>query len=395
MSDLSHLVNHLVIEVLDDESILLVTTGFNDYHAIGDTEAYVLVSSTFADDQHSLIRCKPLPDQPQSMYALEHATGAVLRGHQPPFVYMPIVCGGLTNEGTPNYNCYNLVGGGYNIPTVAGTMTEGREGAASISLLDATMLWVTGGISVGVTDTTEWLDVSKVESNNGLDNNSILSQGIPLPMPMAFHCLERISDKTVILYGGTEHISKMNGFDSAWTLKVGEDFKSNDDSSQSWTPRASMNHARCQHNCGVIKIVPNEGTTSITKLVVAAGGLVEGDNSGSNIVELLQIEEATEGSGQITYSDSWELGPSMPKTVWAASSVTTKDQTILFVAGGQYRLLDNERSKDIYMFRCLSANYCWWTKEDVTLSFERIHSVSLITPPREQANEAEVTECNV
>ncbi len=191
-----------------------MTTGWNSFYSLGDTESFV-VPSPVPDpaDMTILARCQLVPGQTQTMHPLNAATGGVLTArqdvngnHRP----LPLICGGLSMTG-PNDKCYSwqvLAAMPPSVVVEVGVMRELRSGAASVAILHGQVLWITGGVYHQVTDTTEWIDVltvlSAIDNPDNADNKpeSTLSEGILLPEPMAYHCLEMVNSDTAILIGG-------------------------------------------------------------------------------------------------------------------------------------------------------------------------------------------------
>ncbi len=388
-------------DVWTDESVLVLSTGWNGYVTFGDTEMFVAPSpnSHYSKSRLNLARCQPSTDQTQSMYTLASASGAVLKAVQDEQIFMPIVCGGFVAEGVDNHYCYNLGDPrGSTIPKIVGTMKETREGSASIAVLEDTTLWVTGGISEAFagTDTTEWIDVSKALTVDDHDNSpKSLSYGISLPIAMAWHCLELVNEEMAILYGGVTEVTQsqvQTALHTTWTIDVAEHVKFSpamlDGTPQQWTPRAPMNHGRYSHTCGVIRAldIDTDNANFTRKFVLAAGGVDQASHSGfEQRVELLQVDEYS--SGQIVIRESWMDGClktecPLPATLSGAASASTKDQTVLFVAGGV--IANNMPSMPIYSVRCKSPGVCWWTKETAELTFARHNAVAMMIPPRKQ-----------
>ncbi len=343
--------------------MFLLTTGWNGNYELGNTENYVLQPS---EETNMLSRCQLLPNAGQNMYALNKATGGVLRVQDQ---HLPIVCGG---DGPIDYNdkCYHIQGGDFSMPTTVGKMRENRKGAASVAIFDGTTLWVTGGeFATKASDTTELIHVSMVASSKE-DNPPTLLQGIPLPQEMAYHCLEMINSKAAILYGGSDWILNNPGYHQAWTIDnlVDPDLLMQN----SWTTRATMKYGHYKHGCGVIKSDGEGG-----KFVVAAGGIDKEDMS-TSYVEFLKIEE--DSFGNVTVNDAWEEGPPLPKALEGSASATTEDQTILILAGGRSKTPDIEYSLNTYSLRC-SRGFCWWTSLDTELLFNRINGIALFVPP--------------
>ncbi len=378
----------------------MVTTGANYYYELGDTEAYVVPSleQLYVNDEMNLARCQTLPYQTQSMYPIQEATGGVLAVESPPgppgnttnskqMLYLPIVCGGFRNE-MFNGNCYHVDHkGSSTLPTVVGVLKEMRIGAASIVILNGTTLWVTGGRHGGDTATTEWLNVSMALSTltGTIDSPASLSQGIPLPRPMSFHCLEKINRDTAILYGGFTAHGEL-WYKTTWTIDNLDHIDMNvteGDINQMWTTRADMLNPRFYHCCGVIK-VPHGGSTNWTrKYVVAAGGQSLNADAILDTVELLEIKEYHDQGG-LEFADVWKQGPAMPRPLTDAASVTSPDQSILFVTGGyegEDYLSQGRPSNSIYGLRCAFAK-CWWTIQKLEMEFTRLVGVAMMTPPQ-------------
>ncbi len=343
---------------------------------IGDTETFV-VPAFYNNNTQNIVRCQPPPHQTQSMYALSSASGGLLKVENSGF--MPIVCGGSMFGKEDRDKCYHLDKEQSGVSSVVGHMRERRQGAASVSILNGTALWVTGGSYGYTSDTTsEWIDVSMALSALSTDKTTVgtLSEGPGLPASLAYHCLEMISSKTVLIYGGTDwHESKFLA--TAWSMDnldqtIGDHF---------WIPRAPMSLGRFRHMCGVIR--DDIGSNSTGRFVVAAGG-ADAPASITNRVELLHIDDSV--------SESWQEGPPLPINLLGAASATTDDQAILFVAGGAFAYEDfldansfsvNDNffeSKAIFSLRCL-ASFCWWERESTELIFTRIQGVALIMPP--------------
>ncbi len=371
--------------------MLIVTTGWKENYEVGDTETFA-VPTNHTNHNLDIDRCQVLTSQTQTMHALSSATGGLLKVTKPDgsaTTYMPIVCGGnqFSNEDTEK--CYYLHGQQFKRSTIVGIMSKKRRGAASISILNGNVLWVTGG-SYGVSSdtTTEFLDLSLVQSSLSSANSNktigTLSEGPPLPTAMAYHCLGRVSSKTAIIYGGTDWY-ETSAFDTAWST----DNLDNTTDDRMWMPRAPMALGRFKHSCGVLK----NGIGTTGNFAVAAGGN-KGPELVTRRVELLKIDviDADGGGEMVVFSESWEDGPIMPTTLLGAASATTEDQEILFVAGGavaydimidisDYSVSDYIlESKAIHSLRC-AEGFCWWETADTELFFPRTLGVALIIPP--------------
>ncbi len=213
--------------ILND--IFVVTTGWSGNYALGDTEAFVGPFFATYNNNH-LNKCQPslsVSNQQraatQTMYALVDATGALMTvtGSENLKHNIVVICGGESSRNGANNKCYGSSSSSFlagDVPEVVGVMREFRMGAVSVVIQDRTILWVTGGIYGGPTDTTEWISSSSIGNATA---SGILSEGIRLPKRMAYHCLESISSDIAILYGGSELAGQQqSGLKETWTIGV-------------------------------------------------------------------------------------------------------------------------------------------------------------------------------
>ncbi len=372
----------IYIDVGSDESIFMLTTG-HVYYPIGDTESYI-VPTTYLDtdlDLSGLSGCQPT--WKQSMYPLHLATGGLLKvvGHHQcqqesncnNTTHVPIVCGGESKNNEINYNCYAGA-------KTVGVMRYSRLLAASTTMSNGSIFWITGGLSPVTTDTTEFINVSIVAKS--LTGDSIaaekLSEGIRLPRKMTQHCLEMASDKIALLYGGRDNENWMvPAFDSTWSMDHLESGPILDQRHQKWTPRAHMAKARYSHGCGVIKADVSYKSGNQGKYVVAAGGAIwiNEQTSITSSVELLKVDIGD------NVADSWQEGPQLPHSLFGTGSASTEDNAVLFLAGGgkifQPMYVESE---SIFSLRC-AKGVCWWRQEDQALTHERLNPVAIVIPP--------------
>ena len=354
----------------EDEGIFVLTTGEARYETdLGDTDTFVIPPWT-SNQGTKLDRCIPPPYQTQSMFAMSHATGGVvtvqdLDGGQQQSTVVPMVCGGRNSDLTGNHNCYQLnILDGWAMPKVVGKLQESRVNAASVTVFNGTTLWVTGGkasTTNKIYDTTELICPGKNATSSS-------EEGIQLPTEMYGHCLEVINSHIAIVYGGSEDSSR------AWTI---DEFINLDNYSPSnnrswWVEVAPMAIPRYFHVCGVIQEdILNK--TNNNKYVVAAGGVGTGDT-----VELLRVDE----DGGV--AESWDSGPKMPQGTEKSASAVSKDQSVMFVAGGwlnwHHEVLQ-QFLESIYSLRCANGGVCWWTVEGTKLLVERHSAVALFIPP--------------
>ncbi len=337
-------IGHIYLDLDDDESILLVTTGGNLQMALGNTEMFVMPSynATF----QSLTKCQAVQDQAQSMYAVDKATGGLLLRNAS---HIPIVCGG-TSYNVANQNCYKLER--QSLPTAVGVLSRMRLGAASAVILNGTTLWVTGGASFSdlPSATTEWINVSMTSGSNdgppGPPGPPLLMQGLALPKPRAYHCLEIIEDDSAVLYGG--------GDAETWTISgLGQVVIEDADNVNAWTVQAQMAVGRSGHGCGVIRHEIIE--FHARRLVIAAGGIDSSSDSITNRVEFLVV---TYDNNNQSICEEWREGPSMPIGLTGTGSSTTEDQTMLYIAGGKTATDPDLLSRSIFKIALSNCTSC-------------------------------------
>ncbi len=347
----------------------------NEYYALGDTERFFVGSSVTSEYGSQLIDCQPLPHPVQSMHALESATGGVLsKETDNETQHIPIVCGGRTPNTEYNDKCFHTEGG-----EAVGIMRELRHDAASISILNGTILWITGGQSyVNVLDTTEWINVTTVLSSLNYHSKPLLptlAQGISLPARLTRHCLAMINSDTVIVSGVSSWISSSiyhPPLGDVWTIgNLTKLFSESTTTKTSyWRKSLASTDPRERHGCGVIKVYNG------MKYIVAGGE----DNNGEPIdsVEILKVKEDKTDGQIVDIKNSWSYGPKMPTPLSRAASAIKDDQSVIFLAGGLNG--DLSLSGSVFSFRCKSAGYCWWNTESVEVP--RQSPVALIIPPR-------------
>ncbi len=350
---------------------MIITTGQNGQHTVGDTEGYVFLPSIYAS-KSSLSICQPMANQTQSMYSISGATGGTLKvnnsGNVSAIFYLPILCGGVTVSGEANDKCYQFDPSGlHDQPKIVGAMRSARQGAASAVIRNDTTLWISGGLILsGIpTETSEMVNVSTTAFTN-------LSEGIPLPVPMAYHCLEMITEDKAMVFGGVESPRE------CWTISLTELNDYDGDNQQKWDVSESLIIGRYGHSCGVIRKDFRNDRNFSGKYVVAAGGRIDQGSIITDRVELLKVNE----NG--TIDGFWERGHDLPTPLTDASSVTTENQAVLFLAGGiiSYGGDSNDiLSKAILSMSCTRGD-CEWTKYNQELVFGRSHSVVMMIPPK-------------
>ncbi len=327
-----------------DESLLLLAAGFDPMNSLQDIEAFAI--SVEKIQQRALPRCVSLNLQSLPIM-VRSATGGVLNSNT------PLVCGGLL-AGQSQDKCYQL---GASTTHIA-SMKQRRGGAASVVIYHGTTLWVTGGLgSIYPVKTSELINLSAV------------ADGVDIPLPTAFHCLERVNHMT-ILYGGytaTEDSNKI--LKSSWIIDMSE-------TSPQWTTEAPMAVAREMAGCGTIKQDIGADGLLAEKFVVAAGGQ-NGFSDGLNIlnrVEFLSVGPNNSGIGV------WEEGPPLPFSLTEPGAATTEDQSILFLVGGM-KVLDGQFSSQTLSLVCVQS-YCKWSQLNQELLSGRVSTVTLVLPAK-------------
>ncbi len=326
---------------------------------------------------------------------LKQATGGLLRlpvslqedPVQNYYQSVPVFCGGNWNYALASRVCYRL-GAAFEDPI--GVLIQERSQAASVSINNGSTLWVTGGeyqefngleYFSNPLDTTEYLDViyedkDKVGLDLELDSMSLISTlGPRLPTMMRGHCLEMISDKLVILYGGYNYAQE---FSKAWTFDLD---KQNNPDGEDWVEIASMSLARDRHSCGVLRdaLSPKE-----RKIVVAAGGCAGGGAHFGLVIR--DSVELLHANGEVL-ALKWATGPQMPEPLCGAASATIKDGTRLFVVGGvtDFTVFPEEKSNSVYYLQC-RLTLCEWTTVDLELLSPRSGAVAMIVPLIDKRN---------
>ena len=174
-------------------------------------------------------------------------------------------------------------------------------------------LWITGG-----NDNTKL-----IKSTEFVTFDTAL-MGPDLPIPMAYHCMTRISDSIIAFVGGYEK----DYLDTIYFF--------NEDSN-SWLLGPSLKHKRAQHGCTTFS---NYGK----KYLIVGGGY---DDAYLDSVEVLDL-------GSLT----WIVGPNLPSNLGYFDMITSPDTTSVFIFGGW----DTDTKKDeVYELQCTGEiDTCDW-----------------------------------
>ena len=222
---------------------VLITTGI----AFGPTAT----SSEVIDFSEESNVCENFIDFPIITYG---ATGQMTN--------LPIICGGENSDVPATDSCFTIT---KDKTEEIVSMSKPRSGAASLSILNHSKLWITGGLSGGFVADTEIIDFVQ----------NTTSPGIDLPLPMYGHCLVQINETTILLIGGksSEVLSR--------TYFLQED-------SEQWVSGPELEFPRYLHSCGM------QGNS----LVVVSGGRNENDLE-MDAVEMLDLKSLEWISGNI------------------------------------------------------------------------------------------------
>ncbi len=339
----NRLINFVLAVIAD---LLLVTTGWNGYVFANDTETFSLPNVTKIECLNHL----------QSAEHLDYAVGgAILDPNSNNNKYLPVVCGGLSVFDNPHerkigYKHCQILGEEQNINDTDKMLHHFRRDSASVVLDYGTTLWITGGDYAETPGTTEFF------------NGSATSRGPYLPEYRNDHCLELVSDPSLVILFGGQDGKGMRRYE-AWFIDL---------STLTWIPIESMHLARAGHACGIVR---DSGNPS-WKIVIAAGGWIIWNgveyNGITDTVELLGIQHRA-------YS-KWRFGPELPVSIARAASVTTPDKSRMFLIGGQ-KTTGNfyDLSSHIYQFQCWNL-VCQWTKLEQELQNGRSGAIAMVLP---------------
>ncbi len=334
----------------EEQRFLVMTTGHEEGVIVASTLAYSIFQGDMTEyPNHEL----------DSSVPLMMATGGLLRSPLGENVWTPVICGGTNVNDIPLTHCYQL-GSYYPL----GEMAVARQGAASVVVSNGTKLWITGGEETYAVpiDTTELISIT-YDAEYPVPLSS--SPYLPLPMPLSFHCLELLSDgSSTILYGGQN--DNLDISSDTWIVD-------GNGASSDWQHLGPLATARAGHMCGVIVL---KSDSAITEIVVAAGGLnasIEAIDS----VELLLVNAAN------AIDMNWQVGPTLPVTLYFAGAATTEDHARMFVTGGITSTVDYQQSSNVYYFQCFLNGVtpdCQWSKIDQELARPKSSHVALMFP---------------
>ncbi len=281
---------------------------------------------------------------------LQFATGGIVVDHQGDL--NPVVCGGKQRGSqTPNMKCNSLSKSATHNTDV---FSLSIIGATSLVIDNGDTLWIAGGNTADKT-TTEFIAAKGkcVDSIFQLDGYGPMLPG-PQTWPehnnLHFPCFERLGETTAILVGG---LHSDGWFDrESWTIVIDD---------MVWNPAPLLQTGRGKHSCGVLRL--RDQSMADKKIVIAAGGETTKE-SVTRTVEYVIFEE--DGDEMVFSGVEWSIGPNLPKALAHASSITTADQSRLFVIGGIVTSDSNQGSFSVFQMQC-SDLQCYWSKLDQEL----------------------------
>ncbi len=271
---------------------------------------------------------------------IKDATGGILGD------FNAIICGGQAinlEEVKDNSKCFSLRDG----QPIAKELSSARIGAATLSLANGKLLWVTGGVNSDPSS-----NLLATEFVTHLDESIPDSGSLLLPIhTLSHHCIVAIDATTSIIIGGENQQSGVDAM--TWYYEW-----SNETARSHLGP--SLNFARSKHTCAVLK----DPVSATRRLVVAAGGKVGLDEDGRDVltdsVEILVLDD-------IDDEKTWQLTTKpMPEKIANAASAMTADQLQMLVFGGTTDILD-EGSASVFVLECSDGSCNSWTKLDLEL----------------------------
>ncbi len=263
--------------------------------------------------------------------------------------FIVVICG--TTIGKDSTSCFTM-NGPTAVHQISGDQLSPRIGAASLVTDNGVTLWVTGGSSYGQypVKTTEFLTLGSdgFSSKIGPD----LSHG-----GIKDHCLVATESTAAMVIGG-----RMDSLDISRTVEL---FDFNLMKSSSVDP---LLRARSKHACGMLK----DSKWSFRKVVAVAGGEFF-STIYTYTVELFWILETG------NYIDPrWEFGPDLPMPLGDAASVTTADQSYMFVIGG---MTDNDiRQELVHRLQCFDMQCSWKAIDHVAKSLTLSRGLAMGLP---------------
>ncbi len=254
----------------------------------------------------------------------------------------PFICGGESEAPKTHRICYILdpVTGQF-VKNVS--MIQVRQDAAGIAVNGGTELFVSGDSALA-SFTTEFVN-PKTGSRPGPD----------MPVGLAWHCIVKVNDTTVMILGGWEVQRQIRTRDTYFL----------DIQSQAWTRGPSLITGRSGHACA--EIADNDDNSI---LVAVSGGLT--DNSRTDSLEIYAI-----GDAEANWKESQRLGVALI----GSRFVVMPEGKYAVLTGGMFDNANNREEADnkMYQLTCTSRQ-CQWTTLNQTMSVARSYHVAMVVP---------------
>ena len=255
----------------------------------------------------------------------------------------PIVCGGYYEENyryVDNTKCLTLKSDGNWSGSVP--LQKSRFGASAVKINES--LVITGGkTNNGTNGTVEVLASTEIVN---LEKSQTF---VPMPLPIAYHCLIKINETHILSTGGSyEENEKSAAINSTFLF---------DFNTQEWSSGPVLNVARMNHGCGTFRL----GDST----VLLVGG-------GKEIPDTFDYDTWTLSGGKDTrsvevlfthqWSEGWQAGPPLPLPIQSAYFVPTPNGRGLILTGGYDRVTKTSNANFI-RFECTdeTLDSCQWT----------------------------------
>ncbi len=294
---------------------------------------------------------------------LSRASGGLFMGCN------PIVCGGqVDGTGNPNTdgstsNCYQP---GSHTPVA--TLATARMSAASL-MLNATTLWITGGVTDSHNDAVVLQSTEFVTMIRPGKPEMAVMPGPMLPRKVSSHCLLKLvvkeQEETFLLVGGNDgsNQQEIGGNVNVWALT----FETDNVNNGAWSNWSSLITPRLQAACGVILDVNG------AEIGVSAGGRETPEGAPLASVEVLQCGDVTN-----VITCQWQETTPIPEACAQAGYVVSSDKQSLIVVAGESPA-DN-KFDTIYQLKCPSKSSCQWTRRSHKLNTGRLLPVVMVIP---------------
>ena len=299
--------------------------------------------------------CSKVSDIPHTN--LKHAVGGTIQD-------TPIICGGRKLEESTEVDGSNcLILGNDGNWSISVSLKKPRSSASAVTINDS--LLITGGGFLGS-------DGKKMEllADTELISLEKSQEFVPLPHPLAFHCLIKINETHVLSTGGlnvVKETEKVNVFNATFLF---------DFNTMEWTSGPTLLEERMSHACGSFQMGDS------TVLLVAGGAKIEQSEIQLQSVEVLDTKEWNYG---------WQTAQMLPLPLYHASIVPSPNNEGLIMVGGINSALD-WFNVNLLQFNCQedTLDSCQWTADPSRTWVEaRYGHVAMWIPERIQTTQYE------